>query len=46
MYFQEEEDKDKEKDEDEEDADGWMVPHGYLSDDEGIDNEEDVSFQF
>ena len=42
--MQEEEDKDKEKDEDEEDADGWMVPHGYLSDDEGIDNEEDVSF--
>ena len=29
----------------EEEADGWMVPHGYLSDDEGIKDDEEVRIQ-
>ncbi|XP_063680457.1 chromatin assembly factor 1 subunit A-B-like [Bolinopsis microptera] len=32
---EEEKEKDKEKDEDDEEDDGFFVPHGYLSDDEG-----------
>ena len=27
-------------DEEEEESDGFIVPHGYLSDDEGVDGEE------
>ena len=30
-----EEEKEKEKDEDDDEDDGFFVPHGYLSDDEG-----------
>ena len=36
---QEEEEKDK-GDEEEDDENDWMVPHGYLSDDEGVPDEE------
>ena len=32
-----------EKDEDEEEEDGFFVPHGYLSEDEGCDDNDDVS---
>ncbi len=36
-----EEDKEEEEPVDEEEEDGWMVPHGYLSDDEGVECETD-----
>ena len=42
MFMFKEEDEDKEKEEDDEECDDWMVPHGYLSDGEGIDDEEEV----
>lgn len=38
-HFQED---NEEKDEEEEEDDGFFVPHGYLSDDEGVDGEEQV----
>ena len=38
--FQADEDEEEEK-ETEDDQDGFFVPHGYLSDDEGIENEFD-----
>lgn len=40
IYLQDEDEKDEEGKEEE--GDGWMVPHGYLSDDEGVDNDEEV----
>jgi len=41
--FDRQEEGDEEKVEDDDpDADDWMVPHGYLSDDEGIKDEEEV----
>jgi len=35
-----------EVDEEEGEEDDWMVPHGYLSDGEGIEDEDEVSQQF
>ncbi|KAL5003935.1 hypothetical protein ScPMuIL_017391 [Solemya velum] len=35
--------EDKEKEDEEEDEEGWMVPHGYLSEDEGIEEDEPVT---
>ncbi|XP_052283545.1 chromatin assembly factor 1 subunit A-A-like [Dreissena polymorpha] len=37
-----EEEREEEKCDDEEEGDDWMVPHGYLSDGEGIEDEEEV----
>ncbi|KAK6188357.1 hypothetical protein SNE40_004544 [Patella caerulea] len=34
---------DKEKEDEEEGDDGWMVPHGYLSEDEGCDDDKEIT---
>lgn len=36
--------EDEEADAEEEDDDGWMVPHGYLSEGEGCEDDEEVKF--
>ena len=41
MFYQGEDDK-EEKGGEEEDEDGWMVPHGYLSEDEGCNEDDEV----
>ncbi|GFO24527.1 chromatin assembly factor 1 subunit a, partial [Plakobranchus ocellatus] len=38
-----EEDKAEKGEEDEDDEDGWMVPHGYLSEDEGCNEDDEIT---
>lgn len=46
ICLQDEGDEKEDKDEDEEEEeDGWMVPHGYLSEDEGCEQDEEVTQQ-
>lgn len=39
-------DEDDKADDEDPDADDWMVPHGYLSDGEGVDDEDEVMLEF
>ena len=45
LFSQGEEEKEGEEEEEEEE-DGWMVPHGYLSEDEICEEDEEVSVRF
>lgn len=41
LHFKDEEENEQDVDQDDEEGDGFFVPHGYLSEGEGCENDED-----